>query len=897
MPLPPRLPQQGAKPANVSQTVKAWAAQLAERAKGEAEKQLKVGQHDPANAEQQGGAANPGGYVEDFAGNVGRALDEGKRQRGAKVDEVLNRHADADFFAELAEIDRFADFTKDRKGRIKDPVSEITALNARQNRRDSGGTDPMEIQDWERASVEQRRKEAADAAGRITDPDGSVTVFDPESEGFFPPPAPKGRTRDYDHALMGQISNDANEGLKALENDRTGTAVRPPEGRSAMNARDALAEHEHLTARAKRMLAQAEQALESARRLNPHAGYAADGVERHAFSSATGTEDDQTRDFFIDELEQERDRERRDRQRTRQTTNPTATASIDKHAWDPKTGSYDPEGEITVDHASLHKWGVGRVGLDGMKNGYAAHATHPEDGTTGLISKRGPGWYVFRPSHRRQPSQNEPPRWPKFGEDWIRAREHAPIDRHAEQPGRKPYGGAPSRVDVQTPDEFLKEQTMRLPWHDKLISSLRPGQKLSVTRIDTPFGTYAVDVRPHDETDRHGAEDAPGLAAPPYAHLPEFIGRQLANGGWYSTNPLHESQLDEAYDYLSKHFPDAEMHHSAAHWGHGDRAMQVHVHRKRPGEASATPENYSHAATPAGYDHVIRRLGGGTDAHSLAWAMSEAESSRAHRHAQTLQSIDFVPGCYSRNLKILDAIASGKYRASREVIDRAAKDALADLSRSFESGDTIGAAWRHVVEDARKDALSSIDRNSIMRWTWKPTVTMEMVQRHEDGGHPMKDYPYDDAESRAERARLRNKKPDYSGEFVVDLTNPTNAKFISDQFAGKNVNAKPNQPLREGPAFTHEEEAGNQQIDGRRSRRAAFERVQEARRQRDIFDKHNEITDHEPGDLLRVDGEKAAKRMDPDSDDLAGLDPDKHFFDRLEELDRHGAEFDESHGR
>lgn len=52
-------------------------------------------------------------------------------------------------------------------------------------------------------------------------------------------------------------------------------------------------------------------------------------------------------------------------------------------------------------------------------------------------------------------------------------------------------------------------------------------------------------------------------------------------------------------------------------------------------------------------------------------------------------------------------------------------------------------------------------------------------------------------------------------------------------------------------------------------------------------DKHSELTDHEPGDGLLVDGEKGAKRMDSDSDDLAGLDPDKHFFERLEELDRH----------
>lgn len=274
----------------------------------------------------------------------------------------------------------------------------------------------------------------------------------------------------------------------------------------------------------------------------------------------------------------------------------------------------------------------------------------------------------------------------------------------------------------------------------------------------------------------------------------------------------------------------------------GRSASETPTETYRGSDASAGNVG-RHSEGPPGFDHVVRRLGGGVDAHTVAWAMHQAEEENAQRHAQALESIDFVPGCYPRNLKILDGIAAGQYRADREVINRAADDALSDLSRSFAKGDVVGDAWRHVLQDARYDALGAGGARSIMRHTHRPEILMKHVLSGQSAV----------TDKRVAPAQARGTLPRHP--------------FLPDSAIDARKSALP---------FGAEPEQKHDPLD--------FSKL----------GKHNAdgTGENAADEPTYIDGEKGRDRMDPDKDKIAGLDPDKHFIERIDELNRNAMPLD-----
>jgi len=118
---------------------------------------------------------------------------------------------------------------------------------------------------------------------------------------------------------------------------------------------------------------------------------------------------------------------------------------------------------------------------------------------------------------------------------------------------------------------------------------------------------------------------------------------------------------------------------------------------------------------PPGMENVVKRLKskkGVDNPYAVAWAMHERDKHTHDRSIGGLTRIGPLEGSLHRAIRILDAVSDGHYGVSREVVNRLHADALDDLDRSFEGGDPIRDAWRHVVDQARIEALAKVSRHA-----------------------------------------------------------------------------------------------------------------------------------------------------------------------------------------
>lgn len=86
---------------------------------------------------------------------------------------------------------------------------------------------------------------------------------------------------------------------------------------------------------------------------------------------------------------------KKDKEMKKEKTVKEALAALEEGHWDKKSGTYDPEGEVTVH--DLKNYGLGQRHKARLTRGEAIYAKHP-DGREGYVSKKGPGWHVWHPS-------------------------------------------------------------------------------------------------------------------------------------------------------------------------------------------------------------------------------------------------------------------------------------------------------------------------------------------------------------------------------------------------------------------------------------------------------------------------------------------------------------------
>ena len=138
------------------------------------------------------------------------------------------------------------------------------------------------------------------------------------------------------------------------------------------------------------------------------------------------------------------------------------------------------------------------------------------------------------------------------------------------------------------------------------------------------------------------------------------------------------------------------------------RALEVEAY-------SARGFQISRYVAPPGMESVVRRLKTKQDVsnpYAIAWSMYDHQKHVEDRSIGGLTRIGALEGALHRSLRILDAVGEGHYGVSRDVVERLHSDALEDLDRSFDRGDPLREAWRHVVDQARADALGKVDRHA-----------------------------------------------------------------------------------------------------------------------------------------------------------------------------------------
>lgn len=740
MPMPNQLPLQGQKPANVSQTVKQWGEQLAERAKAEAEKQLKVGAHDPARKK---GEDYPPGWGEEGqwmhpelgAGYLSAEAKFGPPRTASDIKNVnaakRGHYAADDFLSQLEACDEaIARFSSpdpaavrarllggaknvdqkinarawqppnERETKVETPANDVVADQVISHLADYPGANHYDVADAFGGDPEEyfRKMQELRAKG----------VLHWENQPHGGPDEWHVRKRAGDGQPQRHVEDDTCwwcSGKKVMD----GKPCRNCNGSGQVTRAD---------------YEKAQAAL-------------ADQGWPGMLPSATPTK---TRD-----------------------------AQPDRHVEDgPQRHSERPPPISKEEHLAIVQ-GMKPAQRRQLEQRGFTQATHPKSGEHGTLTvTRGIAYWDPHPPQASSDS------WTRYA-----------------------FSSADGTENEQTTDffddELKRQRDQQRRERQKTMQSTNPTSTASLDRnfldelraCDAVLDRYAA-----TDVDRHGSwsphhrrvlsalDEAPGAGAPDLAHALGMNRRDVqailedlhdddhvvfANGGYHARTTDDDEQ--GGTPPVDRHgnapigrpaWPDDRPRVTVygdqlKHWGIGregqanlESGQRLQTKHPLTGQSGSISKRYyneyifepeqggtdRHTEVPASMRFLVDRLSRFTrQADQVASSMLQHESDRASRHAASLESIDFVPGCYSRNLRILDAIAKGRYRASREVINRAAEDAIADLNGTFRHGDTIGDAWRHVIEDAKQDALSS-GSNAMHYRAGVRTVTLHDVSRH-----------------------------------------------------------------------------------------------------------------------------------------------------------------------